>query len=301
MTGRRTVSYFEHQFDSTAVSNPDKYLEIRGAEHMADIRRRKFDEVVLCVTELDMQTAARRKLITDLTKSAEGQGLLVTADAWNVGGVFGGEGMSLYEQNGGKPCICEPELNELLLKWLDTVAEAGIARVFWDEPELVCQDHELSLELIDRFSQEATKRGISWNASCIRSRDPGVDVSDSVASMTAINEIAVAPYPFHPFNTPIQRTVEEVIGSVAPWFRRIKISADKHGVDAQAWLQGFNIAPNDLPVLNMYVDEIKKAQVENIAVWGYKACASVTDLNPHSAESPEIVWEEVCRVMQLPQ
>lgn len=296
MTKRRTVSYFEHQFHSTAIMDPKLFFERYGANQMLDIASRGFDEVIMCVTELDMQTKARRKLLADLTTVATKNGLLVTADPWRVGGIFGGEGMSLYEQNGGKPCTCDPELEKLLLDWLDTVAAAGIKRVFWDEPELSCTEHSRSLELIDRFSQEAVDRGIDWNGSCIRSRDPNRDLSEQVASMSAINEIAVAPYPFHPQNkTP--KTAQEVTSSIEPWFKRIKAAADKHNVSAQAWLQGFNISQENLPVLETYVNEISKAGIGNIAVWGYNGCAIVTDLNPAPAERPEIVWEEVCRLM----
>ncbi|MGV8847809.1 hypothetical protein [Tessaracoccus sp.] len=296
-TGRRTVSYFEPQFHSTAIMKPAEFFDRYGADQMIDIAKRGFDDVVMCVTELDLQTRDRRKLLADLTATAKSQGLLVTADPWRVGGIFGGEGMSLYEQNGGKPCICNPELEELLLHWLDTVAAAGIKRIFWDEPELSCPDHNLSLELTDRFSQEAVARGIDWNGACIRSRDPKVDLSDSVASMVAINEIAVAPYPFHPQNK-VPKTVTEVVGSIAPWFDRIKAAADKHGVGAQAWLQGFNISRTNMSVLEQYVAEIARAGIDNIAVWGYRSCAGVTDLNPAPAERPELVWEEVCRLME---
>lgn len=298
MIGRRTVSYFEPQFNSTAINRPEKFFDDSVTEHMVDIKNRGFDEIVLCVTELDMQTKSRRKLVADIRGAAEKQGLLVTADPWRVGGVFGGEGMSFYEQNGGKPCICEPELEQLIIHWLDVVAEAGITRVFWDEPDLLCADHNLSLELIDRFSQEARVRGVAWNSSCIRSRDPGVDMSDDVASMVAIDEIAVAPYPFHPYNNATQKTAQEVMEGIAPWFGRIKKAADKHNKDSQAWLQGFNISRDNLPVLADYVNEINKAKINNIAVWGYRSCALVTDLNPAYAEQPAIVWEEVCRVIK---
>lgn len=164
MAERHTVSYFEPQFDSLAIMEPAKFFYQRGEAHMVDIADKGFDEVVLCVTELDMQTAARRKLVADLAKTASDSGLLVTADPWRVGGIFGGEGMSLYEQNGGKPCICEPQLERLLHEWLDTVAASGINRVFWDEPELDCPEHNRSLELIDTFSQQAIARGIDWNS-----------------------------------------------------------------------------------------------------------------------------------------
>ncbi|MEO5691400.1 MAG: hypothetical protein ABIQ64_04390 [Candidatus Saccharimonadales bacterium] len=297
MNERRTVSYFEPQFHSTATMKPSLFFERHGNAHMTDIAERGFDEVILCVTELDMQTNDRRKLLGNLTEVAKEKGLLVTADPWRVGGIFGGEGMSFYEQNGGKPCLCEPELDNLLHQWIDTVAEAGIDRVFWDEPELECPDHNLSLELIDRFSQKALASGIAWNASCVRSRDPNTDLSDDVASMTAINEIAVAPYPFHPEN-PVQKTSAEVVGSIAPWFEKIRIAADKHGVSAQAWLQGFNISPENMYSLEIYVQEIQRAKIGNIAVWGYDACESVTCLNPKSSEPPQVIWEEVCRLME---
>lgn len=296
MINRLTVSFFDHNFHSLAVSDPMGYFEKYGAEQMADIARSGFDEVVLCVTELDILTPIRRKLLASLVQEAHSHGLLVTADPWSVGGVFGGEGMSIYSHQGGKPCICEPELEKLLLRWLDVVAESGISRVFWDEPDLSCIDHDLSLELIDRFSQEAVKRGIVWNASCIRSRDPDVDLSHEVASMIAINEIAVAPYPFHPLNL-VQKTRDEVVEHIAPWFHRIRQAADAHGVGAQAWLQGFNISKENMPMIEEYVKTIQAAKISNIAVWGYNACASVTDLNPPSAENPEKVWKEVCRVL----
>jgi hypothetical protein len=114
--------------------------------------------------------------------------------------------------------------------------------------------------------------------------------------MTAINEIAVAPYPFHPQSlTP--KSADQVVASIAPWFNRIKAVADSHGIDAQAWLQGFNISRQNMPVLELYVNEIKNAHIGNIAVWGYNACESVANLNPASAEPPRVVWEEVSRLI----
>jgi hypothetical protein len=298
MSERRTVSYFEHEFHSTATMLPQQFFEDHGAAHMTEIAERGYDEVVMCVTELDIKVPARRELVGNLTQAAKDSDLLVTANPWRAGGVFGGEGMSLYEQSGGKPCICEPKLEKLLLRWLDRVAEVGIDRVFWDEPELSCPDHNLTLDLIDRFSQEAQARGILWNGSCIRSRDPNVDLSDDVASMIAINEIAVAPYPFHPHN-PNPKSSSEVVDSIAPWFARIKAAADRHGIESQAWLQGFNINPENMHILETYMNEILRAGLGNIAVWGYNGCGSVTCLNTPRSAPAEVVWEEVCRLMQV--
>lgn len=296
MSGRRTVSYFEHVYDPVSLMDPDMYLDEQGVLHMKDIKEKGFDEVVLCVTELDMATNARRRLLTGLTKAATDHQLLVTADPWRVGGIFGGEGISLYEQNGGKPCICEPKLESLLYNWLDTVVEAGITRVFWDEPELACPDHNLSLELIDRFSQAAVARGINWNSSCVRSRDPNIDMSGKVAALSAIKELAVAPYQWHPQNKS-PRPASEVVANIAPWFARIKSAADANGIDCQAWMQGFNISAENIPTLEVYLEEIKKAGIGNVAVWGYEGCKSVPHLNSATAEPASVVWRKMTELM----
>ena len=300
MITRRTVSYFDHQAHSTALMDPGLFFTKYGAGHMADIKSKGFDEVVICVTELDMRSDARLKLLADLTYVANEQGLLVTADPWRVGGIFGGEGVSFYEQNGGKPCTCEPELDKLLSDWIDVVATAGIKRIFWDEPGIECQrgnPNDNSLNLIDQLSREAVTKGIAWNTSCIRSRASSVDMSDAVASLEAINEIAVAPYPFHPQN-PVQKSALEVVGSIAPWFEKIRAAADKHGIEAQAWMQGFNISAENLPVLEVYLREIEKANIGNFAVWGYNGCKTITDLTPATALPAETTWAEVCRLVE---
>lgn len=297
MAIRRTVSYFDNQFHSTATTSPSLFYERYGAGHMADIAQRGFNEVVLCVTELDMITDERCKLIARLTGAARREGLTVTADPWRVGGIFGGEGISIHEQNGGSRDPLDPKLRKLLFDWIDVVAGAGITRVFWDEPELSGPNTSDSLKLIDDLSQRAVTRGITWNGSCVRSRDLGIDMSDAVASLSAINEIAVAPYPFHPENkTP--KSALEVVSAIAPWFEKIKAAADTHNIEAQAWLQGFNISPENMPILEKYLAEAKRAGIGNIAVWGYNSCAIVTDLNPPPAEDPEIVWKEICRLFK---
>lgn len=297
MSGRLTLSYFEPQFNPLALMAPEQFTEI-GAEQITEIASLGYNELVYCLTELDMKSGARLDLVRELRETAEDEsnGMVVTADPWRVGGIFGGEGLSFHEQNGGKRCICDGELLDLLHSWVDTVAAVGIKRIFWDEPELECEKHNLSLEAIDHLSQYAVSMGIDWNASCIRSRDPNIDLSDEVASMVAIDEIAVAPYPNHPQN-PTRKTPEEVVGHITPWFQRIKATADIHGISAQAWVQCFNIAPEDLGVIDVCVNEILAADIGNIAFWGYNGCASVPHLNPKPAHDTEVVWQKVSGLM----
>lgn len=47
MIGRRTVSYFEPQFNSTAINRLEKFFDDSVTEHMVDIKNRGFDEIVL--------------------------------------------------------------------------------------------------------------------------------------------------------------------------------------------------------------------------------------------------------------
>lgn len=48
MTERRTVSYFEPQFHSTAIMKPGEFFDRYGEGQMADIAARGFDEVIMC-------------------------------------------------------------------------------------------------------------------------------------------------------------------------------------------------------------------------------------------------------------
>ncbi|MDQ3064789.1 MAG: hypothetical protein M3Q36_00785 [bacterium] len=299
--GRLAVSYFDHQFDPMALMDPRSFYEARGQQDMLEVAELGFDQVVMCVTELDLASKQRLSLLKNLVEVASGAGLEVNADPWRIGGVFGGEGVSFYEQNGLAPCTHEPKLSDLTKQWLDAVAEAGIERVFWDEPGVGCDEHgNLSLDFIDGCSQEAKSRGITWNSSCVRSRDQDTSAADDIASMVAIDEIGVAPYPFHPKN-PVQKSAEEVVEHIRPWFEAIHESADRHNKQAHAWLQGFNISEANDPVLDIYIETIRACGIGNIAVWGFRSCASVAFLNPDTAQHPDTTWQSVQRSLGLSQ
>lgn len=135
-----------------------------------------------------------------------------------------------------------------------------------------------------------------WNGACIRARDLSVDASASVASMVTIDEIASR-------RTRSTRTarsmkpVAEALTTMATWFERVRRLPTSTASEAQAWFRG---SPSRASTCRRWVSSSLRspAGVENIAVWGYRSCAIVTDLNPDSAAKPEVVWEEVCRLMQ---
>lgn len=299
MINRRTVSYFNHISDPTADMNPDMFCDLEGEDDMRKIKAAGYEEAVLCVTEEYRKNKALQRLLGRLTTTADEEGLLVTADLWRVGGIFGGEGKSKYEQNGGMPCICSKKLKKILYRSIDTVAEAGITRLFLDEPEIRCpidDPKHTSLGLIELMSERAKVSGITWVSSCIRSRESSTDMSDMVASLDCIDEVAVAPYPFHPQNlTP--KPELEIVSNLEMWFNRIKTSADRHGKSSQAWIQGFNVSQANLYMLEIYLNQIKKSGIGNVAVWGYNGCERIRILNPKGALPGKQVYEEVTRLL----
>lgn len=67
--------------------------------------------------------------------------LEVWGDLWHVGGVFGGEARSMFEESGQAQCLDNPQLDRLIMSGLEITAEVGIRTSFWDEPEMKCKDH----------------------------------------------------------------------------------------------------------------------------------------------------------------
>jgi hypothetical protein len=88
-----------------------------------------------------------RDTIEAIVKASHSAGLRVWLDPWAVGGVFGGEGLSLYTarfpehqqvlSTGERvPAACPNryEFRAMLRQWVDTAVEAGADVLFWDEP-----------------------------------------------------------------------------------------------------------------------------------------------------------------------
>jgi hypothetical protein len=300
---RRTVSYFEQQFRPRALMDPRAYLKDVAKEgHFEDIAEKGYNEVVLCLSELD-GTRARRDMTRGLVEAARKSGLAVASNAWRYAGRTGGEAYSTFEQNGEVPCdVHNPGLATLFDGYLDQVEQAGIDRIFWDEAQIGCSGpqgdapHDRTVPFLDAVSQKARARGIEFQTACIRTRDLGQNLAGEVAALPAIDEISVAPYQFHPEGTE-QRTAAEVAGRVRPWFEVAQAAAQEHGKVAQAWTQGFNISPENLPTMATYVGEIHAAGIQNLALWGYRGCKIVDFLNPEGSLDPLVVWDEGSRLL----
>jgi len=269
-------------------------MEQTGKADIQDIARRGFNEIILCVTELDLASKARLKLLKDLVAEAERNGLHVVADPWRLGGIFGGEGISFYEQNGGKPD--DPALGKLTEDWLDAVVDAGIKSVLWDEPEVMSGGQDRSMDYLKKYTALAKEKGIEQNVVVVRARERSVTSADAVATLPSVDGIAVAPYPFHPGNKN-PKSASQVLDYVTPWFEATEAAAQRHGKTAQAWLQGFNITPENLPTLKLTIEAMRKAGIENVAVWGYRGAQRVDILNPQGTLDPIVVWDETSHLV----
>ena len=276
--------------------DPALFMEEDGRRHIKKIKEAGFNDVVVCVTELDLMSDARKRMLKDIVEEAKKQELTVTADPWRLGGFTGGEGFSAFEQNGGTPCLCDPGVAALTEDWLQTVVDAGITNVFWDEPSLGCNGHDRSLEYLERFTERAKELGIEKNAVCVRWRDAGPEAVNAVAALPAVDEVATAPYVFHP-GSKSPRAPEEVPGYVTPKFEAVAQAAAAHGVTAQVWAQNFNLNPDTLGTMQTYVDCIANAGIQNVAVWTYNAARKhYPFLNPDGSK-PKDAWRESVRLI----
>jgi len=156
---RRIVSYFDHEFIPLTENKMD--------HDVSEIADAGFSHVVMTVSESDMESSDRQARIRDVVDRFNDEGIEVWADPWRIGGVHGGEAISYFEQSGEKGCFCNPKLNILVNQWLHTVGRLGINKVFWDEPEMKCDEHrDDELRYIEHFTGVATEMGLR-NAVCL--------------------------------------------------------------------------------------------------------------------------------------
>ena len=271
---RRIVSYFDHEFIAPSARKLDADID--------EMSEAGFTQVVLCVTETDVRSRERQAYLKDAVEAIQATGLEVWADPWAVGGVFGGEGVSHFKRKHEKHCDCNPHLEKLLDRWLDTAATLGAATVFWDEPEMHCERHRNGeVDFIDKYTKKAGALALQ-NVVCL-SADPSKQHQlQEVAAMPAVAELATDPYFPNAFAL-ISET--ERLDYVASWARDTRRIADENGKRSHVWVQNFGI-PDGRE--NMIAEHIAVADAEGIdvAVWGFHGCESVPNfITPGQASS----------------
>jgi hypothetical protein len=293
--GRRIVPYFEHETDPEFF---DGWQEQRATEHLDEIADMGFTNVVLCVTETDIATPRRWSFLRDTVAEMKLRDLEVWVDPWRVGSVFGGEAVSHFENSGEVSCRHNPRLNDLVKVWLDQAAGLEPDAVFWDEPEMKCDEHHNSkLDFIADCTGWAGRLALpSVVVLCANEKKKGH--LEAVATMEGVREIGVDPYYPNAFTPDAgrapdgRRDPEASRAYVAGWTRRVRQVAGKYGTRSHVWLQLFDVPPDDLAMPLDFAEAIWSERVDSIGMWGFRACASVPQFaSKYSQEHLRAAWE----------
>ena len=241
---------------------------------------------------------------------------LFTASEPEVGQVFD-DGSSV-----GAACPNRPEFRAFVRSWADAAIETGADRIFWDEPHWanpggfgapgerwacrcarcleafseryggpmpdsmtpeVVEFREVSLvnfvrELVVHVADRGTR-----NTVCLLPLTEGpMGLSDwsEVASLPGLDTLATDPY-WKAFG----HTAREFVGRFA---RLVRDLGEVHGVNAEIWIQGFGLGPEDADDVRAAVEAARRAGVTELWTWGYEACGHMTHLG---TREPERVWE----------
>lgn len=299
---RYIVSYFEHETDPAYF---DGGQEERAAEHVAEITGQGFTNVVLCVTETDIQQADRLAFLRGLVGRMHDSGLEVWADPWRVGSVFGGEAVSHFERSGEVSCLHNRKLRGLVSRWLDRVASLEVDAAFWDEPEMKCDDHrDYELPFLEKYTAEAGRLGLS-NVVCLCANEAKRGQLAEAAAFDDVSEIATDPYYPNAFNRRIGRRADGGRDSgtsrayVASWAQHLQAVAAAANVRSHLWVQLFDVGPDDLAMPAEFAAAAAANGVQDIGMWGFRACASVPQLaDRYDPAHLEDVWRQaraICR------
>jgi hypothetical protein len=263
---RRIVSYFEHEF----IQLTDEKMDSDTKE----MTESGFSQTVLTVSETDMLSPERTSRLKAFVGHLNSRNIEVWADPWHLGGVHGGEAVSHFEAMGEKGCICNPKLDYLVKSWLETVSGLGIDKVFWDEPEMKCQDHsEDEVQYLETYSQYAKKLGLR-NAVCLTANQAKKWQLEVAADNSNIEEIATDPY----FPNAFDKNITELNRHeyILNWATDTKEIADKAGKLSHVWVQTFNVPRGKEGMVSENIDACRQAMID-IALWGFGACKSVPD------------------------
>jgi N-acetylmuramic acid 6-phosphate etherase len=225
----------------------------------------------------------------------------------------------------GAGCPNHPRFRAFLRDWATAAVETGADEVFWDEPHWAhpsrfasdpggwacrCEHcHEAYARLIggelpSAFTPEVRRlREASLvdalgelvrhvrelggrNTVCLLplTEGPlGLHDWDAVAALDGLDVLATDPY-WKAFGQPVGPFVRDFSDRVLDLARR-------HDVEAQIWIQGFGLGPEDEDDIRTAADTARAAGVEDLWTWGYEACGHMPGLG---TRDPARVWQVLC-------
>ena len=107
-----------------------------------------------------------------------------------------------------------------------------------------------------------------------------------MAALPGLDTLGTDPY-WKAFGEP----AEPFVGEYAA---RIGALAAEHGVNAQLWIQGFRLEPDDADDIRGAVAAARAAGIDDLWTWGCEACGHMSAL---SGSDPSAVWEVLCDAM----
>jgi len=229
-------------------------------------------------------------------------------------------------------CLNSEAYREFVRSWAAAAVETGADRIFWDEPHWAHPSHfdeprerwgcrcprcvrrwcdetgdddmptELTSEVrafrercLVEFLGELTAYVASLGGRstvCLLphvSGPLGVGDWSAVARLPGVATLATDPY-WKAFDEPVGPFVTE-------FSERVAQQAAAAGVEAQIWIQGFRLGPEDGDDIRAAVAAARAAGVGDLWTWGYEACGHMTYLG---TREPERVWEILCDALTKP-
>jgi hypothetical protein len=221
----------------------------------------------------------------------------------------------------GAGCPNRPEFRAFVRSWADAAVETGADKVFWDEPHWAnpdqfdasgerwsCRCERCRQLFSERFGEpmpsELTPEVLTFredslvgfvrelvghvHAKGARSTVCLLPLTEGPLGLSDWSEIARIPgldtLATDPYWKAFDRPVREFVGGFA---RRIHDLGTGHGVNAQIWIQGFGLGPEDVPDIHAAVGAARAAGVEDLWTWGYEACGHMSYLGTREADE---VW-----------
>jgi N-acetylmuramic acid 6-phosphate etherase len=226
-------------------------------------------------------------------------------------------------------CLNSSAYREFVRSWAAAAVETGADRIFWDEPHWAHPSHfeeplerwgcrcsrcvqrwcdetgdddmpaELTADVrgfrercLVEFLGELTAYVASLGATstvCLLPHTTGsLGLADwsAVARLPGVATLATDPY-WKAFDEP-------VVPFVTEFSERVAQQSAAAGIEAQIWIQGFRLGPEDADDIHAAVAAARAAGVEDLWTWGYEACGHMSYLG---TRDPEQVWEVLCSAL----
>ncbi|MGH3104612.1 MAG: N-acetylmuramic acid 6-phosphate etherase [Gaiellaceae bacterium] len=315
------------------------YFGVRIVRHVArdmdDLASLGYTGVLHTVSENDL--THYRGTLARMIEVSHAAGLEVQASPWGLGGTFGGEADSRFVavrpdacqvlDDGTRvaaACLNHADYRAFCREWADAAVEAGVDRVFWDEPHWVDAAHagadparwgcrcdtcrklfalrlgeampESLTDAVRAFREESLVDFLGEMVAHVEGRGgrsavcllPLVDGALGVRDWDAV---AALPGLDTLATDPYWKSFGEPAAPfVARFARLVSETAGRHGVRAQVWLPSFGLMASDLPDFEAAVASARGLGIDDLWTWGYEACAHMSSLATPDAE---IVWQGV--------